>query len=207
MSEGQAAAAAIAEHLAGREARKAAKPFSSLMGRLEATEIKLFQERVHPGPRVSAGKGKSCGYSPAEAAEESSRCLHCDCRAAGDCRLQHYSQVYGAEFGRFPRQRRSFEQQQHPARVLFEPGKCILCGICVHLASEAAEPLGLTFVGRGFDVRVAAPLNEEFDQGLRRVAVECAAACPTGAIAIAAPTDRLGVDGPVVDGSPLLPDE
>ncbi|MCC7377508.1 MAG: (2Fe-2S)-binding protein [Verrucomicrobiales bacterium] len=191
MAEGQAAAEAITEYLAGREARKSGKPFSSLMGRLEVTEIKLFQDRVHPGPRVVAGNGASCGYSTVEAAEESSRCLHCDCRAAGDCRLQHYSQVYGAEFGRFPRQRRVFEQHQHPARVLFEPGKCILCGICVHIASEAAEPLGLTFVGRGFDVRVAAPLNEEFDHGLRRVAVECADACPTGAIAIAAPTDRL----------------
>lgn len=191
MAEGQAAGEAISEFLNGREPRKSGKLFSSLMGRIEATELKLFQDRVSPGPRVVAGAGATCGYSPSEAADESSRCLHCDCRAAGDCRLQHYSQVYGAEFGRFPRQRRAFEQHQHPARVLFEPGKCILCGICVHIASEAAEPLGLTFVGRGFDVRVSAPLNEEFSLGLQRVAVECAEACPTGAIAIASPTDRL----------------
>jgi NADH dehydrogenase/NADH:ubiquinone oxidoreductase subunit G len=131
----------------------------------------------------------ACGFSPGEAAAESARCLHCDCRAAGNCRLQHYSQVYGAEFGRFPRQRREFEQLRHPGRVLFEPGKCILCGICVKIASDAAEPLGLTFVGRGFDVRVAAPLNEAFERGLEKVAVECAEACPTGAIEIAAETD------------------
>ncbi|MBL9134225.1 MAG: (2Fe-2S)-binding protein [Verrucomicrobiales bacterium] len=199
MAEGQAAAVAISEFLAGRESRKARKPFSSLMGRIEVTELKLFQDLAHPGPRVVASNGGARGYSPPEAAEESSRCLHCDCRAAGDCRLQHYSQVYGAEFNRFPRQRRAFEQHHHPARVLFEPGKCILCGICVHLASEAAEPLGLTFVGRGFDVRVSAPLNEVFDQGLQRVAVECAEACPTGAIAIASPTDRLGLGSGAAD--------
>jgi NADH dehydrogenase/NADH:ubiquinone oxidoreductase subunit G len=103
--------------------------------------------------------------------------------------LQHYSQVYGAEFGRFPRQRRGFEQHRHPGRVLFEPGKCILCGICVKIASESAEPLGLTFVGRGFEVRVAAPMDETFERGLQVVAKECAEACPTGAIAVAAPTD------------------
>ncbi len=190
MAEGQMAAEAIDRFLAGGEPRKASKPFSSVMGRLEKTELQLFQQGANPAPRLTPHCGTSAGFDASEAAQESGRCLHCDCRAAGDCRLQHYSQVYGAEFGRFPRQRRAFEQHRHPGRVLFEPGKCILCGICVKIAEDAAEPLGLTFVGRGFDVRVAAPLNEAFEQGLRKVAVECAEACPTGAIEVASPTDR-----------------
>lgn len=185
MAEGQMAAEAIDEFLQQREPRRAPKPFSSLMGRLERSELALFQAGASPAARVLPSCGERHGYTPDEAAGESARCLHCDCRAAGDCRLQHYSQVYGAEFGRFPRQRREFEQHQHPGRVLFEPGKCILCGICIKIASEMAEPLGLTFVGRGFDVRVAAPLNETFDQGLQKAAVECAEACPTGAIVVA----------------------
>jgi ferredoxin len=180
MSEGQAAGKAIGEFLAGREPRKPGRPFSSVMGRLESSELALFLEGASPAPRVVARNG--CAYDAGEAAAESARCLHCDCRAAGNCRLQRYAQMYGAEFGRFTRQRRAFAQARHPARVLFEPGKCILCGICVKIASDAAEPLGLTFVGRGFDVRVAAPLNEEFEAGLTRVAAECAEACPTGAI-------------------------
>lgn len=189
MAEGQMAAEAIGEFLAGHDPRKTPKPFSSVMGRLEKTELQLFHLGANPAPRVVARCGVGVGYDPSEAAHESARCLHCDCRAAGDCRLQHYSQVYGAEFGRFPRQRRPFEQQQHPGRVLFEPGKCILCGICVKIASDAAEPLGLTFVGRGFEVRVAAPLDEAFERGLQKVALECAEACPTGAIEVASPTD------------------
>ncbi len=189
MAEGQMVAEAIGEFLAGHDPRKAPKPFSSIMGRLERTELQLFQAGANPAPRVTAACGMAGGYGASEAACESARCLHCDCRAAGDCRLQHYSQVYGAEFGRFPRQRRAFEQQRHPGRVLFEPGKCILCGICVKIASDAAEPLGLTFVGRGFEVRVAAPMDETFERGLQKVAAECAEACPTGAIEVAAPTD------------------
>lgn len=187
MAEGQMAAEAIGALFERGEARKAPKPFSSIMGRLETRELGVFLQGASPAVRCVPAAGAACGYSEKEASAESARCLHCDCRAAGDCRLQHYSQLYGAEFGRFPRQRRAFVQHAHPAHVLFEPGKCILCGICVKIASEAAEPLGLTFVGRGFDVRVAAPWHEAFEQGLQKVARECADACPTGAIVLQEP--------------------
>jgi NADH dehydrogenase/NADH:ubiquinone oxidoreductase subunit G len=120
-----------------------------------------------------------------EARTEAGRCLHCDCRAAGHCALQHYAELYGANPNRFSRQRRRFAQEQHPGGVIFEPGKCILCGICIAIAQRSAEPLGLTFVGRGFDVQVAAPWGRSFAAGLQKVAAECVAACPTGAIVFA----------------------
>jgi predicted molibdopterin-dependent oxidoreductase YjgC len=69
--------------------------------------------------------------------------------------------------------------------VIFEPGKCIVCGICVKLAELAAEPLGLTFIGRGFDMRLAAPLDHSIQEGLGAVAEECVRHCPTGALAFA----------------------
>jgi NADH dehydrogenase/NADH:ubiquinone oxidoreductase subunit G len=75
--------------------------------------------------------------------------------------------------------RSTFEQQAHPANVLYEPGKCILCGICVEIAKQSAEPLGLTFIGRGFDVRVGAPMNGVFADGLQKAAAECVEGCPT----------------------------
>lgn len=43
--------------------------------------------------------------------------------------------------------------------VVYEPGKCISCGICVQMALRAKEPLGLTFVGCGFDLRIGAPFQ------------------------------------------------
>ena len=67
--------------------------------------------------------------------------------------------------------------------MIFEPGKCILCGICVKLTELAREPLGLTFIGRGFDVRVATPFNQSIQDGLQLVAEECVKHCPTGALA------------------------
>ena len=66
--------------------------------------------------------------------------------------------------------------------MIFEPGKCILCGICVKLTEMAQEELGLTLVGRGFDVRVATPFNRTIEDGLQKVAEECVKQCPTGAL-------------------------
>jgi NADH dehydrogenase/NADH:ubiquinone oxidoreductase subunit G len=69
----------------------------------------------------------------------------------------------------------------HPD-VVYEPGKCIACGICVRIAAEAREGLGLGFVGRAFHVRTAVPFNSSMVEGLREVALACADACPTGAL-------------------------
>ena len=83
---------------------------------------------------------------------------------------------YKAERGPF------VQHTQHPD-VIYEPGKCIDCGICIQIASTLGEKLGLAFVGRGFDVRVAVPFGESLAEGLRIAAAECVKACPTGALA------------------------
>jgi NADH dehydrogenase/NADH:ubiquinone oxidoreductase subunit G len=71
--------------------------------------------------------------------------------------------------------------------VIFEPGKCILCGICVKLTELAREPLGLTFIGRGFDVRLCTPFDQAIADGLQSTAEECVHHCPTGALAFHRP--------------------
>jgi NADH dehydrogenase/NADH:ubiquinone oxidoreductase subunit G len=151
------------------------------MGRLEKSELEIFARSA-----TTSGRTRACdlcaGFNRHEAAKESSRCLHCDCRASGNCDLQYYAQRYKADASRYRSQRRPFEQQLQPGGVIFERGKCILCGICVKLTELAQEPLGLTFIGRGFDVRVAAPFNAEIQEGLTKVARECVEHCPTGAL-------------------------
>lgn len=197
MAEGRAVAGCMNLYLAGQPVRRPDKPFSSIMGRIDREELKLFlqlanptpsvpdfklpPDRLHPG--IGPRKGEA-GKPPCSV--EASRCLHCDCRSSGDCALQHYAEVYGADAGRFREQRRKFEQLAQPGGVLFEPGKCILCGICVKLTEMAREPLGLAFIGRGFDVRVAAPFNRAIEEGLRKTAAECVRHCPTGALSMRA---------------------
>lgn len=181
MAEGRAVAECVHLHLLGRTPRRPEKAFSSVMGRLDPGEVREFLRHANSAGRVSPCD-RCLGHSPAEAALESSRCLHCDCRSSGNCVFQHWAQVYGADANRFRSERKKFEQQTQPGGIIFESGKCIVCGICVKLAEMAAEPLGLTFIGRGFDVRLAAPFNREIEEGLQKVAAECVEHCPTGAL-------------------------
>ena len=181
MSDGMAVANRIHQFLLEGTIRKPDKTFSSIMGRLEKRELTLFVQQASAAPRHRPDSMKA-GFTSAEASAEAERCVHCDCRAAGDCKLQHYAAIYRADPGRFRDQRRSFEQQLQHADVIYEPGKCIRCGICVRLTEQNSEPLGLTYIGRGFDVQIAAPLNSTMADGLKQTAAECVESCPTGAL-------------------------
>jgi len=181
MGEGRAAAECVHRFLSGNTVRRLEKVFSSMMGRLEPGELRSFLATSNPGGSVTPCD-RCAGFNPKEAATEAARCLHCDCRSSGNCLLQHFAQVYGAEASRFRSQRKEFQQQIQSGGVIFEPGKCILCGICVKLTEMAREPLGLTFIGRGFEVRIGAPLNHSIQEGLQKVADECIRHCPTGAL-------------------------
>jgi ferredoxin len=182
MGEGRAVAECVHRFLTDQPVRRPEKIFSSVMGRLNPGELRVFLATVNTTGSVTPCD-RCVGHTAREAAVESARCLHCDCRSSGNCLLQHYAQVYNAEANRFRSERRPFEQFAQPGGVVFEPGKCILCGICVKLTEMAREPLGLTFIGRGFDVRVSAPFQQSIEQGLQKVADECVKHCPTGALA------------------------
>ena len=151
------------------------------MGRIDPGELRQFLRQAGAAGRVTPCD-RCAGFNRHEAVTEAERCLHCDCRSSGNCTLQHYAQVYGADANRFKSTRRQFEQEVQPGGVIFEPGKCILCGICVKLAELARERLGLTYIGRGFEVRVAAPFQHDIAEGLGSVAAECVDNCPTGAL-------------------------
>ena len=61
-------------------------------------------------------------------------------------------------------------------RLLEDPGRFLAVG-----------QLGLTFIGRGFNVRVAAPFNRTIEEGLQKVAAACVEHCPTGALVLRPP--------------------
>lgn len=183
IAEGVAIAARINQFLNNEPIGSSSRPFSSVMGRLERDELKKFIQNSAAGGSVTPCDA-CAGFNRAEAAAEASRCLHCDCRSSGNCALQGYAQLYEVNASRYRQQRRSFEQLMQPGGVIFEPGKCIRCGICVKLTELAGEPLGLTFIGRGFDVKVAAPFGKSVEEGLQKVAEECVKHCPTGALAM-----------------------
>ncbi|MBN1506128.1 MAG: (2Fe-2S)-binding protein [Sedimentisphaerales bacterium] len=182
VADGREAAESIRQYLTGEQVLGIERGFNSRMGKLQEGEMGLF---LRSASREARRKPSDCtgGFSAEEAVAESLRCLHCDCRKADACLLRRYAHVYGAQQSRYKAQRRLFVQRvEHPS-VIYEPGKCIRCGICIEIASAFREKLGLAFVGRGFDVRVTVPFDASLAEGLQVAASECVQACPTGALA------------------------
>jgi ferredoxin len=179
VADGHEVAQSIGRYLAGSSALGHPKPFSVRIGKLEGPEVAEFVARAGQAPRSES----EAGFSLEEAVEQASRCLHCDCRGLSACKLRRYAALYGADPARFRGQRRLFRQVDQHSEILYEPGKCISCGLCIQIASARGEPLGLSFVGRGFDVRVGVPFNRSLEEALSKVAAECVAACPTAALA------------------------
>ena len=157
----------------------------SKLGKLHEGETAEFIREAADHDRIEPVDTPAGGYSDAEAVQESDRCFHCDCRKPHSCKLRRYAGEYGADQKQFAfGVRKQFQIVVQHDTVIFEPGKCIKCHACVEITKRAGEQYGFTFVNRGFDVRLAVPFNEPLDRGLRKVALECVAACPTAALAL-----------------------
>jgi NADPH-dependent glutamate synthase beta subunit-like oxidoreductase len=182
VADGKEAAESIRQYLSGRPVTGPKKPFNTRIGKIEDNEKERFAASASNAPRVTVSR-KGDGFTNEQAQQEAARCLHCDCRKADSCKLRQYAQEYNARLAEYKSRRRPFVQQaQHP-QIIYESGKCIDCGLCIQIAGQAGEELGLTFVGRGFDVRVAVPFEQSIAEGLKQAAAKCVAACPTGALA------------------------
>ncbi|MGO9113677.1 MAG: 2Fe-2S iron-sulfur cluster-binding protein [Thermoguttaceae bacterium] len=179
VADAKEAAVAIDQFLSARAVVGTSPPFTTRIGKMAQDELVQLSTDTAKVPRCDSASRVE--VSAAE--EQAARCLHCDCRALTTCRLRRYSALYGADPRRFKAERRKYDQDIRHADILFEPGKCIDCGLCVQITAAGGEDLGLTYIGRGFDVRVGVPLGHSSAEALLKVAAECVAACPTAAIA------------------------
>ncbi|MCM2372716.1 2Fe-2S iron-sulfur cluster-binding protein [Aporhodopirellula aestuarii] len=179
-ADGKEVAGCIDQFLSGQKVTAPPKPFASRLGRVATEEMKQFLAGAASVPVQTPNT--SDDYSDEQVAEQSDRCLSCGCVAHGDCRLENYAARYGADPNRFGTRQGVYEVLGRGGNVLFEPGKCIKCELCIQIASQSQDALGLSFVGRGFDVRVSVPFDGSYDEGMGDLAERCIAACPTGAL-------------------------
>jgi predicted molibdopterin-dependent oxidoreductase YjgC len=176
VAEGRRLAYSIGLFLADLPAEKPRRRFDSRLGPSAAEDLAGAGERARLRVWPEA--------LPAEAAAEARRCLHCDCARKLSCRLRELADRLQADARHFPgeRPRSSAPRAAAAGGLSFEPGKCLKCGLCVRIAERGGDRPGLTFSGRGFDMGVKVPFNEDLGTALPATARECAARCPTGAL-------------------------
>ena len=195
VSAGRLAAVSINQYLTGETPTGEARPLNVRLGNLdEAEKAELFREfpkhpRVQPAAAASATSRTSFdevqrGLSDEQARKEAARCLQCDCVARDDCKLRQYAVDYGAEVSQFKGERRRFERDTSHPDIVYEPGKCIACSLCVRISTQEQDQVGMTFTQRGFTVRTGVPFGGAVADGLSHSAKECVAACPTGALTL-----------------------
>jgi ferredoxin len=177
VADGKELAAHVNAYLAGRG--PSGKRFAVRLSALSPREMDLFMGTGTPAPRTAPASGT---FSPEEASREADRCMLCGCSTTDTCRLRRYAIEYGAEPSRYRGRRREVRKITSHPDLVFEEGKCISCGLCIAIAKRDGERWGLSFVRRGFEVSVAAPLDKSWAEALQTSAMAAADACPTGAI-------------------------
>ena len=185
LAQGKEAAYSLDQFLKKQPLTGEPERFNSKFGKLFDSEYSEYLKESIGYKRLEPAGSKTIGFTDEEVRKEAARCLHCDCRKLDNCKLRTYSDLYHANQKHFAYdERRAIQKQVQHDLIIYEPAKCIKCGICVRLASKYKEKLGLAFIGRGFDVVIGVPFNEDLKQGLTETAVMVADACPTGALSL-----------------------
>lgn len=126
------------------------------------------------------------GLSPLTTIKEAERCLNCGCGAIEDCSLRDYSIEYGADPLRFKHELSTGGERlfmDHSTRLLeHEPSKCIKCGTCVRVCKDIAGVSAVSFIGRGFNSKIAAGPVTSIDDSSCILCGMCIDSCPTGAL-------------------------
>lgn len=206
VAAGRRAAAAVHQYLTGPNTTGEAKAINVRMGRLNEEELAIIRrtadratrtpaELLDAAHRCSTFEEVQSGLSPDQAVVESGRCLRCDCAAREDCKLRRYCTEYAAGTSRYKGAHREYGHDISHETVVYEPNKCILCGLCIRTAVEASEPLGLSFLGRGFATTMGVPFEKQLSEGLKVAAERCVKACPTGALAFKSACEKRKTGG------------
>jgi NADPH-dependent glutamate synthase beta subunit-like oxidoreductase len=190
-AQGKTAAMAVNHYLSGKDILDGKHRFHSVISHLFPAEREEYLKESAPGNRIEPAGGFLPGFTGEEAIREAKRCLRCDCRKPVSCKLRYYSNAYHTDRRRFAgHERKHLTRSVQHETVIYEPEKCIKCGLCVEISKKEESALGMTFIGRGFDVRIGVPFTETIKQGLDKTADACVSACPTGALSFRKAEER-----------------
>ena len=195
VAAGRQVAFSVAQFLRGEAVLGEPKAYNHRLGQLSEEELVVQRGGAEPASRQASKvldpqeRGASfrevTPSLPAELARaEAGRCLQCSCLRRDDCALRDTATEYGARQASYAGARRELKRTTASSGIVYESGKCILCGRCLAIAERSGETPGLSFVERGFRTRVAVPFEGDLGEALRPDTLRaCCEACPTGALA------------------------
>jgi formate dehydrogenase alpha subunit len=116
----------------------------------------------------------------------SRHCVACtSCDKQGACKLQDYAYRYQANEACFgPAQRRAARPNYATSSeaILYDPDKCILCGLCVKYCEDVPMAEALTFAGKPGDMEVSTAFGMDLFKSSCVLCGGCIAVCPAEAM-------------------------
>jgi len=115
--------------------------------------------------------------------EHRAACTSCD--KEGACKLQDYAYRYHADEGRFGRPERSIATPNYTTSseaILYDPDKCILCGLCVSYCEQIQKAEALTISGRPGQLQVSTAFGIDLQASSCVLCGGCVEICPAGAM-------------------------
>ena len=108
-----------------------------------------------------------------------------DCEEGEACELNRIARFVGADEARLSRYRppdRTLPVDESNPFFTFDPGLCVLCGICVRTCDEIVGVAAIDFVQRGFDTTIGSAPGKQWIDSDCVSCGECVERCPTGSL-------------------------
>ena len=183
VAQAKAAAFAVDQFIQGKDIQKIHRMFNSKFGKLLDEEFDAYLQEAPNRSDAASDFTQVNPYDFESMKFEAERCMHCDCRKLDNCLLRIHADTYQVDRRKYLLSNRcKVTKLVKEDVVVYEPEKCIKCGLCIETASKYQEDIGLTYIGRGFDVRIKVPYDKDLNEALTKAANECAEICPTGSI-------------------------
>lgn len=178
-------AIAVDNFLQGREAYKI---FCMNIGRLSQEETQSLATSI---PHVIKTKSPNDinDTNDTNNSQNAALCFQCDCAKKYTCRLRELATEYNAHHSKYtnsPRKpyiRKRFENGLNG--LVFESGKCIVCGKCVAITNQKNDGHGLSLCGRASNIMIAPSFGNNFVDCIGESIYDCVNNCPTGALSYA----------------------
>ncbi len=138
---------------------------------------------LEPGQRKTNFSESSTTWDQETAMAEASRCLSCGCTERYDCELRSYASEYGVEHDQDQPARPLPIDENHPT-ITRDPGKCILCGLCLKVCREMEGVSALSFYETNDVLTIGPNDHRPLDFTVCVACGHCAMVCPTGALTL-----------------------